>query len=94
LQDRRACPGDHKVVAAKPFGGAQAGGGIAGVKTGLHAHLVIGGGEHAAERLEYLFLDLCAAVVVAPGMPHQGRSTVAIALGEQNAREHVTSLRG
>src|SRR5574339_518473 len=47
LQDGGACPGDHKVVAAKAFGGAQAGSGIAGVKAGFHAHLVIGGGEHA-----------------------------------------------
>jgi hypothetical protein len=55
---------------------------------------VIGSSEHAAEHLEYLFLDLCTAVVIAPGMFHQHRRAVAIAQGEQDTREHVATLGG
>jgi hypothetical protein len=94
LQDRSARTGDYKVVATEAFGGAQAGGGVAGVKAGLHAHFVIGGGQHAAEHLKYLFLDLCAAVVVAPGVLDQRCSSVAVALGEQDPGEHVAPLGG
>src|SRR5262249_29176291 len=72
----------------------EAGDGVTGVKARLHAYLVVGDGEHAAEHLKYFFFNFCAAVLVAPGISDEPCCTVAIALGEQDAREHVTSLGG
>ena len=91
---RRARPRNGDLVAAETLGGARAGRRIVGVEARVHAHLVVGGGEHAAEHLEHAFLDAFARIVVAPCLAHEFGGALAIALREQSARQHVATFRG
>ena len=85
---------DRQFVAAEPVGGAHAGFDVVSVEALVHAHFVVGAGEQAAEHCEHLALGVGAAIFVAPGIAHQRRGALAVALREQSARQHVAALGG
>ena len=93
-QHRRAGSRDGNFVAAEAIGGTGAGGGVVSIEARIHAHLVVGRREHAAEHLEHALFDAFACIVIAPRLPHETCSTLAVALREQRARQHVAALRG
>ena len=87
LDDGDARLGDRRRVAAGAVGIAQAAVGVVGIEAHVHARLVVGGGEQAAECLERLRFELGAESVVAPGVAHLRLRAGAVALREQRARE-------
>ena len=94
LDHRGAGVRDRKLVAAEPGRGAHAGLDIFGIEALVHARLVIGARQHAAEHREHFVLSVGAAFLVAPGITHQRRGALAVAFGEQRAGQHETALGG
>ena len=90
---RDAGLGDGRLVAAEAFGGAQPCLGVVLlVEAAIHARLVVVAGQKFAEAVLDLLFDVRRKAVGAPGLAHQRLGGLAIALGQQRARQREATL--
>ena len=94
LDDGDARLGDRRRVAAGAVGIAQAALGVLGIEAHVHARLVVGRGDQAAEGLERLRFEVGAEGVVVPGVAHLRLRAGAVAVRKQCTRQREVALGG